>query len=106
MAASFQQLVATPNTLILLALVGMVTLLAALGPQVAIALIGWVVLPAMAVALLSLLQYSLEFGDLPSAGDWLFAVNYSHFGCEAAMIGMLSGVLLSLIHISEPTRPY
>ena len=92
-AASFQQLVATPNTLILLALVGMVTLLAALGPQVAMALIGWVVLPAMAVALLSLLQYSIEFGDLPSAGDWLFAVNYSHFGWEAAMMGMLSGVL-------------
>ena len=54
-AMSFQQLVESPNLTILVALVGLVTLLAALGPQVAMALIGWVALPAMAVALLSLL---------------------------------------------------
>ncbi len=92
-AMSFQQLVESPNLTILVALVGLVTLLAALGPQVAMALIGWVALPAMAVALLSLLQFGIEFGDLESAGDWLFAVNYSDFGWEAAMMGMLSGVL-------------
>jgi NSS family neurotransmitter:Na+ symporter len=92
-ATNFKGLVETPNVTILTALVGLVTLLAALGPQVAMALIGWVALPAMAVALLSLLQYGIEFGDLESAGDWLFGVNYSNFGWEAAMLGMLSGVL-------------
>ena len=92
-AMSFQQLVASSDPTILVALVGVVTLLAALGPQVGMALIGWVALPAMAVALLSLLQYGIEFGDLASAGEWLLAVNYSDFGWEAAMMGMLSGVL-------------
>ena len=92
-ATNFKGLVETPNVTILTALVGLVTLLAALGPQVAMALIGWVALPAMAVALLSLLQYGIEFGDLESAGDWLFGVNYSNFGWEAVMLGMLSGVL-------------
>lgn len=92
-ATNFKQLVDIPNVTILVALVGLVTLLAALGPQVAMALIGWIALPAMAVALFSLLQYGIEFGDLESAGDWLFGVNYSNFGWEAAMMGMLSGVL-------------
>jgi NSS family neurotransmitter:Na+ symporter len=92
-ATNFKGLVETPNVTILTALVVLVTLLAALGPQVAMALIGWVALPAMAVALLSLLQYGIEFGDLESAGDWLFGVNYSNFGWEAVMLGMLSGVL-------------
>lgn len=92
-ATSFEQLLIDPTYALPAALLAVTTVLAALGPRVAMALIGWVALPAMAVALGSVLQFALQFGDLGTAADWLFAVNYSDFGWEGAMAGVASGVL-------------
>lgn len=92
-AASFEMLLTTPSYSLPIAILGVTTVLAALGPRVAMALIAWVALPAMAVALGSVLRFSIGFGDLDTAADWLFAVDYNDFGWEGAMAGLVSGVL-------------
>ena len=74
-------------------LLGTVTVLAALGPRVGMGLMGWVALPAMAVALGSVLQFAMKFGDLQAAEDWLFRVNYQDLGWQGALAGLTSGSL-------------
>ena len=66
---------------------------AALGPQYAMAVIGWLILPTIAVGLLSLVQYAVSFGDLAAAGNYLFASDYEDFEQTGALAGMLSGLL-------------
>ena len=44
--------------------------------------------------------------DLFAAPDHVDGVNNSSVGTEAAVDNVASAVDLSLIHISEPTRPY
>lgn len=66
--------------------------LAALGPQYAMAIIGWLALPSMAVALLGVLDFTLDQGDLVAAHEFLFAADYSRFDVPAAMAGVTSGL--------------
>lgn len=66
--------------------------LSALGIQVAMLVIGWLVLPAMSVAMLGLLDYSLNEGDLKLAGEFLFARQYDRFNFAGVMAGMTSAL--------------
>ena len=93
---SYDQMVNTVHWLTLGTLLLGVVVLAALGPRVSMALIGWVALPGMAVAMGSVLRYSVNFGDLEAAGRWLFVANYKTFDWGSAMAGMVSGALTLL----------
>ena len=66
---------------------------AALGPQYAMAVIGWLVLPVMVVGLLSVMQYAVGAGDLAAAGNYLFAADYENFEQTGVFQGILSGLL-------------
>ena len=93
---SYDQMVNTVHWLTLGTLLLGVVVLAALGPRVSMTLIGWVALPGMAVAMGSVLRYSVNFGDLEAAGRWLFVANYKTFDWGSAMAGMVSGALTLL----------
>jgi len=75
------------------ALLAGAVLAAALGPQYAMAVIGWLVLPTIAVGLLSLVQYAVDFGDLAATGRFLFASDYAGFTQRGIFAGILSGLL-------------
>ncbi len=66
--------------------------LSALGIQVAMLAIGWLVLPAMALGMLGLLDYSLNEGDLKRAGEFLFSRQYDAFNFAGVMAGMTSAL--------------
>ena len=46
----------------------------------------------------------MELVAMVDAGDWMF--NVADAGAEVVVDFTHAGVVLSLIHISEPTRPY
>ncbi len=95
-AASFAGVVSAPHWLTLAILLLAAVGLAALGPRVGMALMGWIALPGMAVSMGSVVQYVGKFGDLQVAGDWLFVTKYGAFDWTSAMAGMASGTLTLL----------
>ena len=68
------------------------TALAGLGPQYAMAFVGWLVLPAAFLAMLGLVDFSLERGDLRGAWEYLFARNFQQFDGATVMAGCLSAM--------------
>ncbi len=92
-AQNFTAMVAAPEALLVIGggILVVVSALVALGPKYAVGIMGWLALPAMAVAMASLLDYSLENGDLKRAGEFLFARRYRDFDLSAAMAGIVSG---------------
>lgn len=89
----FGQLTATGNPGLQWPVLAAAVVAAALGPQYAMAVIGWLVLPVIAVGLLSIVQYAVGFGDLAAAGNYLFASDYENFQQTGAFAGILSGLL-------------
>lgn len=77
----------------LMALVlGAAGVFAAFGLRVAMVLIGWLALPAIVVALLALVGYSFERGDITLADEYLFAQRYDDFDFAGAMYGFASAI--------------
>jgi len=68
------------------------TALASLGPQYAMAIIGWLALPAAFLAMVGLVDFSLERGDLQSAWEYLFARHFHQLDVETVMAGCLSAL--------------
>ncbi|MEY2909012.1 MAG: hypothetical protein RLZZ602_1535 [Pseudomonadota bacterium] len=79
---------AQPQWLKALCLLCALALLLAMGSQYALGFMAWLILPALAVALMGLLDYSLAKGALKPAGEYLFAQRYRDFDLEAALAGM------------------
>ena len=78
--------------LLIAALLIVAAALSAFGIQVAMLVIGWLVLPAMAVGMLGLLDYSLSKGDIKLAGEFLFSRQYDSFNFAGVMAGMTSAL--------------
>jgi NSS family neurotransmitter:Na+ symporter len=81
-----------PRTPWLGIIVLVLTALAGLGPQYAMAFIGWLVLPAAFLAMVGLVDFSLERGDLQSAWEYLFARNFQQLDGGTVMAGCLSAL--------------
>lgn len=80
------------NLTVTAVLLAVAAILVGLGPQVAMGIIGWLALPAMAATCLALLEFSLSRGDLVSAQEYLFATDYESFSLPGAMAGMTSAI--------------
>ena len=65
-------------------------LLAAIGPGLAMGVIGWLILPAIAVTSIGLADYSLEFGALREAEEFLLRRESLDFDFESAMAALTS----------------
>ncbi len=91
---NFSQLVASQdsNRIYTVGLLIASAILPGLGPQVAMGIIGWLALPAMAATCLTLLEFSLAEGDLVAGGEFLFAVKYDDFSLPGVMAGISSAV--------------
>lgn len=93
-AENFTLMVADNASLIGIGLVTalLAALLVTFGPAYAMGLIAWLGLPAIAVSCVGLLGYAIEYGDLQSADEFLFARDYTGNGFPAAVAGAVSGL--------------
>ncbi len=81
-----------PRTISIVSILLILTMMASLGPQYVMAVIGWLALPAAFLAMVGLVDFSLERGDLQSAWEYLFARQFQQLNGATMLAGSLSAL--------------
>ncbi len=77
----------------LAALLLLAGVLAAAGPGIAMGVIGWLLLPGIVVTLFALVDYSLSFGALREAEEFLFRRDTDRFDMNSALAALMSAAI-------------